>query len=298
MKRWQLGAIVVILAIIILGSILAFQLQYNPNSEQPSEEPTSEPPSTEPTTEPPSFEPTTPDADLQQAIENAIDYFHGTNEPYALLMLDVMNRRFGITEFADALQRYDSVLMAMPDNAPILRVFRRIADYDTPVQPSDFQHVSAEVDLITVPALYCDQIQLSEKYPQLLENATENGEYQLTHVLLAWIWLQENDSELTLPEGFIEDVYTANAALINNDNIVNDLELEAASFLYLAGQGALVDDQFIDSVIASQNDDGGWSFYGDSGEGSEWHATISALLTLLHVQYPSDSYQPMLDPAS
>lgn len=209
-----------------------------------------------------------------------------------------MHRRFGIPEFADALERYDQVLLGQPDNAPLLRVFRRIADYDNPVTTGDFAALSADVDYITVPALYCDQLELSDDYPMLLENATERGDYQLTHVLLALIWSQENGCELELPDGFIEDVYTANAALINDDHTVDDLELEAASFLYLAGQGDLVDDSFIETVIESQNNDGGRSFSGEEQEDSEWHATISGLLLLLHVEFPSDSYPPVLDSAS
>ena len=235
---------------------------------------------------------------LHSAVANAIDCLKDTREPYALLMLDVMYRRFGIAEFAYALQRYDQVMAEHPEQGPLLRVFRRIADYDNPIQSEDLQKVSLDMDRITVPALYCDRLGLSDNYPEKLGEAARTGGYMLTHVLLALIWIQDNGCELPLPDTFIDAIYRNTAALISNDSVVTDLELEASAFLYLAGQGALVNDAFVERVIAVQNYDGGWLYSSDKPGDSYWHATISGLLLLLHVEYPADSYPPMLAPAS
>ncbi len=242
----------------------------------------------------------TPSA-LQPAIANAIDFFEKSgepNDPYALLLLDVVRRRFGIAAFADALQRYDQIMAVLPDQAPLMRLFRRIADHDNPLQYSDLEAVSEDTDLVTVPALYCDQLGLPNNYLSMLDQATRLGNYMLTHALLACIWIQENDCEIPLSNDFIENVYRANAALINDDQVVDDLELEAVAFLCLAGQGALVDHAFVDRVIAVQNYDGGWLPSSDTPGDSDWHTTALALLLLLHVEYPSDSYPPMLAPPS
>jgi hypothetical protein len=239
-----------------------------------------------------------PKSDLQLAVENAINFFEGSNEPYALLWFDVIYRRFGIAEFANALERYDQVLAEQPENAPLLRIFRRIADHDNQLQTEDLEAVSAEVDLFTIPALYCDQVPLSDDYFEMLDRAVGFGDYQLTHVTLALILIQENGCELVLPDGFIEAVYFANAALIDDDPVVDDVELEAAAFLYIAGQGALVNDAFVERVIASQNDDGGWGFSSNGQGDSDWHSTILGLLFLLHVEFPADSYPPVLAPVS
>ncbi len=269
MKRWKLGVLLVVFTVITLFGIWIFQ-------------PTS-----------------TPKSDLKLAVENAIGFFESSGEPLAVLWLDVIYRRFGIVEFADALERYDQLLAGYPENArPLLRVFRRIGDHDNPLDTEDLVAVSSELDLITVPALYCDQLALPDDYTELLENAVEFGDYQLTHVMLALIWVQENGCELVLPDGFIESVYFTNAALINDDNVVTDLELEAAAFLYLSGQGELIDSAFIESVMASQNDDGGWALSSDSQGDSHWHSTILGLLILLHVEFPSNSYPPVLDSSS
>lgn len=238
-----------------------------------------------------------PAPDLERAVTNAIVFFEGSREPYALLWLDVIHRRFGITSFADSLQRYDQMLAEDPEEAPLLRVFRRIADHDNPLQAEDLEAVSTDTDQVTVPALYCDRLGLPADYPEMLDELASLGKYKLTHVLLAWIWIQDNGCEVPLPDGFIKDVYRDTAGLIGDDPVVDDLELEAAAFLYLAGQGALVDAAFVERVIAVQNDDGGWGYSSRSGD-SDWHPTILALMLLLHVRFPADLYPPILAPTS
>lgn len=237
-----------------------------------------------------------PKPDISSAIVKAIDFFEESSEPDALLFLDVIHRRFEISSFADALQRYDQVLSERPDQASIMRVFRRMADHDNVLQDGDLESVSYETDLLTVPALYCDRFGLPDYYPENFVEAASSGGYMLTHALLAYVWIQENGCDLPLSDQFIEQLYHANAELINKDSVVNDLELEAAAFLYLAGQGSLVNNFFVERVLAVQKDDGGWLFSSDEAGDSNWHATVLGLLLLLHIEYPADSYPPMLAP--
>jgi hypothetical protein len=235
---------------------------------------------------------------LQNAITKAIDYSEAIRDPYELLMLNVMYRRFGITAFADSLQLYDQELSERPDDAPLLRVFRRIADHDNQLQPGDLDEVSVDIDQITVPALYCDRLGFSDRYADILEQATFMGGNLLPHIVLARIWTKDNGCEWPRPESSMETVYSETADLIGYDPLVDDLRLEAAAFLFLAGQGSRVSDTFIDRVLAVQNDDGGWSYSSNISSESESHATVLALMLLLHVQNPADSYPPMLAPAS
>lgn len=234
------------------------------------------------------------DVGLDTAIANAIDFFAASREPHALLWLDVMHRRFGVEAFADALQRFDQALTGQPEQLPILRVFRRIADPENPLRAEDLQAVSHPSDLIVAYALYCDRTALPPVYPKALYRAATEGGYYLTHALLAWVLIQENGYELALPDGFIDEVYSATAAIVNNDpTIVSDLRLEAAAFLYLAGQGARIDDVFVDRVLQSQKDDGGWGGSRAGQEGSDWHSTILGLLLLLQVKFPADCDEPI-----
>jgi hypothetical protein len=231
---------------------------------------------------------------LQEAVGNATNYFAETTEPYALLLLNTIYRRFGITEFANSLQKYDELLVENPKNLALLRIFRRIADYNNPVQATDFDAVTIDVDQITVPALYSDRRPPPSDYLSKLNDAANSGGYLLTHVLLATIWLQENNCDLPISEDFKESIYHASAGLIGDDSVVTDLEIEAAALLYLAGQGTLVSDAFVQHVIAAQNYDGGWSHSSDVPVGSYWHSSALALILLLHVEFPASSYPPML----
>ncbi len=236
-----------------------------------------------------------PAPDMQTAVTNAISYLEESDEPYALLWLDVMYRRFGIDEFADALPRYDQMLAEQQTQWSIFNVFRRISVYNNPMQAHVLDDVLTPTDIIISHALYCDRFGLPSDYSALLDDAVNQGGYYLTHVLLACIWIQENGCESALPNGFIDHVYSATAVIVNrNPMVVDDLTLEATAFLYLAGQGERVNPSFVNRVLASQNDDGGWEEDPDGQGGSYWHSTVLGLLLLLHVNSPSDSYPPVL----
>jgi hypothetical protein len=232
---------------------------------------------------------------LQEAIGNATNYLEGTNEPYALLLLNVVYRRFNITLFADSLQRYNQAMaQSTQENLPILRVFRRIADYNNPIQNSDLQAITSETDKLTVPALYCNRYGLPSNYAVTLEQAINSQDYIVTHALLATIWIHENGYALSVPTGFYDSLYHANAALIGTDSAVTDVELEAATFLYIAGQVSIVNPDFIQSVIAAQNIDGGWLESSGNAGSSNWHSSVLGLLLLLQVENPFASYPSML----
>jgi hypothetical protein len=229
---------------------------------------------------------------VRTAVANGTHFINRTREPYALLFLDLMHRRFGVQPFADALKRFDEVLAERPNEAPLLRVLRRIADANNPLQPEDWDHVQIHTDRILVSALYCDRLGLPPSFAEMLGKAVNAGGYQLTHALLAWVWIQDNRCQLALPDGFVEGMYGAVAAILDDrPTLVNDLKLEAAAFLCLARQGARVPAAFVQHVVAIQNADGGWGKPDEvdpsKPDESSWHSTILALLLLLHVKFPS-----------
>ena len=113
--------------------------------------------------------------DLNTAVANAIDFFKESREPHALLWLALMHRRFGIDAFADALQRYDRVLIEQPEQAPLRRVLRRFAARDNPLQPDDWDAVTLQSDRILVVALYCDRLGLPRSFPETLHKAASAG---------------------------------------------------------------------------------------------------------------------------
>jgi hypothetical protein len=314
-------SLVVVFCVIVLCSLLALPLLLKPPSAasqgeqqttpkitpypaletapegipQSTPQNTPQPTQPTPTASPPPVNQKTDDK-LEVAVNNAINYIARTNEPYALLMLNVLYRRFGIPEFNDTLQRYDEILSSYPES--LMKLYRRIADYNNTVDETDFNAVVDKMDSITVPALYADQWSPPESYSFVLINAKNSGGYMMTHALLATIWLQENNCNISLPEYFIEILYHDTAALTDLNLPVTDLALEAAAFLYMGGQGNLVNPDFAENVIATQNPDGGWSWSSsDTPNGSSWHPSVLALMFLLHIQYPATSYPPMLAPA-
>lgn len=264
----------------------------NTPQSTPASAPYSTPQNTPNPTQQPNLTPS--NCTIQEAIGNATSYLDTLTEPYAMLMLNVIYRRFGINEFADSQQIYDQALASSSGaNASLLRVFRRITSYENTLQAGDMTAVTADTDKITVPALYCDQFGLEEEYPELLAQATDRKGYMLTHVLLATIWMQENNYQPHLSSGFLEGICQDTDDLIGNDPVVTDLELEAAAFLYLAGKGSMVDSVFIQKVVEAQNVDGGWCDPYVSLD-SNWHSSVLALLLLLHVQNPAGAYPSML----
>lgn len=313
MKKPLVGAC----CVIVICSLLTVSLLLKPPSASSDGEPQTsaqpKPPTTAQTTPQPTPISTVQPIDpaLQQAVKNAIAYLNQTQDPMGLLMLNVIYRQFGIVEFNDSLQRYDKLLASNPD--PWLRIFRRIADYNTSaVRPEDFNSVTDQLDRLTVPALYSDRISLPDDYlSQLIdamntgfsfaEQSSNRGSYLLTHALLATIWLQNNHCSLQLPEDFTSTLYQKNAALIGDGSQVDDIELEAAAFLYQAGQGNLVNPDFaqyfVQNIIAAQFTNGGWSATKDTPGNTHWHPSVLALMILLHIQYPAASYPPMIAPA-
>jgi hypothetical protein len=246
--------------------------------------------------------------ELQQAISQSITFLKQTEHPVGLMMLNVIYRQFGIAEFSNSLSRYDQLLASNPDQ--LSRIWRRIADYNNSVvQSEDFNSVTDQLDRLTVPALYSDRISLPDDYLLRLEVAVEDGflsvsqssdgslnsgAYLLTHVLLATIWLENNNCSLQLPEDFTTNLYQMNAALIGDSSQVNDIQLEAAAFLYQAGQGNLVNPVFVHNVIATQFTDGGWPTKQNEPSKTDWHPSVLALMILLHVAYPATTHPPMI----
>jgi hypothetical protein len=229
---------------------------------------------------------------VRTAVANGVKFIKPTREPYALWFMGMMHRLFRVPEFADALKRYDEVTAERPQEAPTLRVLRRLNDANNPLQPDDWDHVRIHTDQVLATALYCDRLGLPPAYAETLEAGVKAGGYHATHVLLAWTWLQDNRCKLTVRDGFVEDLYRANTAILEDrPTIVNDLKLEAAAFLCIARQGKRVDPRFIAHVVSIQRADGGWGKLDTpdpaNPDASSWHSTILALLLLLHVEFPS-----------
>lgn len=222
---------------------------------------------------------------IDSAIAAAVRFFADTKEPYALLWLERIGRRFGIEAFSGSLSRFDDLLGRQARQAPLLRLFRRIGDPGNALRLDDLESITHTSDRMLIAALYCDVLELPPQYPNVLAEAVESGGYWCTHALLAWVWLQERRHPLELAEKFEGELFDANAGIVNeNAAVVTDLKLEAAAFLHEAGQGGRIDPAFVDCVIRTQNPDGGWGMTRARPDASDWHGSVLGLLLLLHLQ--------------
>ena len=115
------------------------------------------------------------EANVRTAVANATNFVNRTREPYGLLFMDLMHRRFGVPQFADALKRYDEVTAERPKEAPLLRVLRRAGDADNPLRPDDWDHVQIHADRMLATALYCDRLGLPPSFAEVLGKGFANG---------------------------------------------------------------------------------------------------------------------------
>ena len=136
------------------------------------------------------------EAQVRTAVANGIKFVNRTREPYGLWFMGMMYSAFAVPEFADALKRYDEEIAVRPKEAPVLRVLRRLLDANNPLQPDDWDHVLIHTDRVLATALYCDRLGFPASYAEVLEKGVKAGGYHATHVLLAWIWLQDNRCKL------------------------------------------------------------------------------------------------------
>jgi len=230
---------------------------------------------------------------VHTAVARGIAFLNRTREPYGLWFMSMMHRLFGVREFADALKRYDEVVATRPnEEAAVLRVLRRLNDANNPLQPDDWDHVKIVTDQLLACALYCDRLGFPPEFAATLDKGVKAGGYAATHVLLAWIWLHDNGCRLTVRDGFVEDMFRAVAAILEDrPTTLNDLKLEAAAFLCMARQGKRVDPRLFRHVLSIQRADGGWGKLDtpnpDNPDESSWHSTTLALLLLLHVEFPA-----------
>ena len=74
------------------------------------------------------------EAEVAAVVANAIAFLKSAREPHALLFMGLIHRRFGVKEFANALELYDAELAKHPARAPVLRVLRRMFDANNPIQ--------------------------------------------------------------------------------------------------------------------------------------------------------------------
>lgn len=233
---------------------------------------------------------------LRDGIARLARYLDRTalSEPHALIFLDMIYRWFGAVRYEDALERYDRTLAERPAEAKVLRLFRRLMDRESPLDPQDLATLTTEYDPLTARALHCDRIDLGDDYVTQLRQAARQGGYTLTHAALAWTWLAENRCALDLPEDFETGLVRSMAALIDLEEPVTDIEIETAALLHAMGHARHVPQTFIDHVLAVQGPEGGYRLTSTSREAPNFHTSMLAFWLLLQHACPSSIKRRMI----
>lgn len=149
-----------------------------------------------------------------------------------------------------------------------------------------------------VHALYPTQTRLrDEEYNRLFEDPSQLGNsYQLTHALIAYLWMQQADPREAQRRSVADHIESVNRRLAwaqACDLFTSDIYNERVAFWLYMDNPPPVRRRWIERIILSQNHDGGWTYDRslgralgqlvghDPGTGrSHPHATFLALYTL------------------
>lgn len=204
-------------------------------------------------------------------------------DPIAWVSLAVIDRRFELGAFAGLNARYHEELAAANGaDRSTLQVFLRLLDPGATIDPADLAAITDGIDFLTSRALHCDRLGLPENFQLSLRSAITAGGYHLTHAGLALQWIEENRCDTPWSRRLRVLAIQRMASIPEPDKRVTDLELEAATFLSYMGREDLLTPGFVESVLAAQRPDGGWS--PDSAlepDEVHWHPTSLALWLLL-----------------
>jgi hypothetical protein len=208
-----------------------------------------------------------------------------------LVLADVVRRRFDVAALAPIEPALASEIATQ--GAPDARVLLRIATPDAVVTRAELDALTGTVDPFTGPALHCDRIPLPAGYARTLESNVRPGEYQLTHVVLAMIWIEDNHCARPYSDDLRARVIAETAKLVHaGDGETTDLELEAAALLSYLGEERRLPPSFIDDVVAAQRPNGGWAIASPYRD-TNGHTTGFALWFLCESLWPGRT-EPMV----
>lgn len=188
------------------------------------------------------------------------------------------------------------------DAAGSLSLFRRLYN-NTVTFDAYYLSQAGVVDQMTLKALYCDTEPVPAGFRDDLMAASLVGGYDTTHVLLAALILRSLGCNDVLSAIDKLNIELRTAALINlGDGLLDDLDIEAMTFLAEAGRMDLVPEAARQALLATQQPDGSWAEHNVLPDGSPLpvagfqHATALALSFLLAWQ-ADGVFIPLVPPA-
>ena len=160
-------------------------------------------------------------------------------------------------------------------------VFVRLSDPEKAISQEVINGINSGIDRLTLTALYCDKLGLKADFFVTLDKYIAIDGYTLTHSGIALGWANENgclNSEQQ--KSYSEKTINRLREYINKADYFYDKVITATAILGYIGGNSEINKEWINEIVACQNDDGGWPRSCRIEQGSNDNATAFALWAL------------------
>lgn len=234
---------------------------------------------------------------MDKALAYVIYKNRDVNRLYSLLLMDYLQRKFGLHERYALKATFAPHLRDESDKLDEVK-YGRFLNANHTIEASVIEEAS-EQEKAVLKALYCDQYPMSEKDMQAFYDLADQGlTFQLFQCANSYIWMR--DKGCAKGSEKLQNTKEITAAKLRRlimDNAVDATpEYMAVGFLYGLGKADLVQEEWIAAIANHQRPDGGWaSQYQEdhSGQGM-LDATVFALWALLEHALPDMPDTPWL----
>ncbi len=236
-----------------------------------------------------------------EQIDKALAYMafknRDANRQVPLVILDYLQRRYGLH------QRYSLSVQLAPHltQAADMSVDERFLRLTQPGHHIDREVIEAEEShqRLLLRALYCCDYPMEEEILNDFDVMLKvDNDIMFVSVGVAYLWLQHNGcaSGDTKYIRIRDEIAVKLRAMLRRGGASAELSHMALCILYGLGHGKMVEEDWIDALAKTQNEDGGWStrHYPEQEVPSDGNATIHALWALLEHALPDAPQVPLL----
>ncbi len=213
--------------------------------------------------------------------------------PFQRLLFDYLQRSYNLPAELSVTNAPFDIPTAQTQSAIELRYLARIA-FPEKVFKDGISVPLAGTSLTNVYAANCDNLSLPKNFWNTMQDNYGRGEYDLTHVALAFRFIRDNNCDIPDSAKVLESqVNRGMLAIAGGSATIADLRYEAIAFLLLSGNRSDVKQEWIDQIAKEQMPNGGWAAEIGSKTAND-HSTVLAMWALLQYSRPSVEYQPLI----
>lgn len=233
--------------------------------------------------------------DIQASITRGTAYLRaniGQVQPYQRLILDFLQRKFQLDSKFNAQVTPIAADAAGTTQTAQYQALQRIA-YPNELVTS-LPSFDNSMDTMVTYAANCDHIAFPSDYETVLAHNLQAGNYNTTHVLFAFGFMQDNNCPVPHDWRLLErQAQQRTINLAANPNLDQDLHYEAIVFTEAYGNRATVQPSWIRQIITDQHNDGSWGEAAHTVSAQD-HQTVLALWALLEYAHPHAAKTPMI----